>query len=111
VNGRDVTVDFKTAAEVGKSYPETSIRVKPNTTSISEDKNILEMAKEQIDLSTMFKRQSYDEMESMLQQWLETGKVEDGKTETADVSQPSTPAQTTSKASNVKEAFDDLFND
>jgi hypothetical protein len=29
VNGRDVTVDFKTAAEVGKSYPETSIRVKP----------------------------------------------------------------------------------
>mgnify|MGYP002507805970 FL=1 len=111
VNGRDVTVDFKTAAEVGKSYPETSIRVKPNTTSISEDKNILEMAKEQIDLSTMFKRMSYDEMESMLQQWLETGKVEDGKTETADVSQPSTPAQTTSKASNVKEAFDDLFND
>ena len=26
VNGRDVTVEFKTAAELGKSYPETYIR-------------------------------------------------------------------------------------
>jgi hypothetical protein len=111
VNGRDVTVEFKTAAEVGKSYPETSIRVKPNTTPISEDKNILELAKDQIDLSTMFKRVSYDEMEKMLQQWLETGKVEEGEEQAADVSVSSTPAQTTSKASNVKEAFDDLFND
>jgi len=111
VNGRDVTVEFKTAAEVGKSYPETSIRVKPNTTPISEDKNILELAKDQIDLSTMFKRASYDEMEKMLQQWLDTGKVEEGEEQTADVSVSSTPAQTTSKASNVKEAFDDLFND
>jgi hypothetical protein len=111
VNGRDVTVDFKTAAEVGKSYPETSIRVKPNTTPISEDKNILELAKDQIDLSTMFKRVSYDEMEKMLQQWLDTGKVEESEETAADVSVSSTPAQTTSKASNVKEAFDDLFND
>jgi len=101
VNGRDVTVEFKTAAEVGKSYPETSIRVKPNTTPISEDKNILELAKDQIDLSTMFKRVSYDEMEKMLQQWLETGKVEEGEEQAADVSVSSTPAQTTSKASNV----------
>ena len=33
VNGRDVTVEFKTAAELGKSYPETYIRVKPNTST------------------------------------------------------------------------------
>jgi hypothetical protein len=83
----------------------------PNTTPISEDKNILELAKDQIDLSTMFKRVSYDEMEKMLQQWLDTGKVEESEETTADVSVSSTPAQTTSKASNVKEAFDDLFND
>ena len=44
VNGRDVTVEFKTAAELGKSYPETYIRVKPNTTPISEDSNVLELA-------------------------------------------------------------------
>ena len=41
VNGRDVTVEFKTAAELGKSYPETYIRVKPNTTPISAKRAVL----------------------------------------------------------------------
>ena len=29
-NGRDITVEFKTAEECGKDFPETTIRVKPN---------------------------------------------------------------------------------
>jgi hypothetical protein len=109
VGGRDITVEFKTAAEVGKSYPETYIRVKPSQTSISEDKNILNLTKEQIDLSTMFKRASYDEMQGMLEQWLETGKVEDSK----EVSTADTTAVTTtsSPGASVKDAFEDLFND
>jgi len=109
VNGRDITVEFKTAAELGKSYPETYIRVKPNTTPISEDKNILEVAKDQIELPTMFKRASYEEMQGMLEQWLETGSVSDSSQEP--VAETSQPTQATSPAGNVKEAFDDLFND
>ena len=77
VNGRDVTVEFKTAAELGKSYPETYIRVKPNTSAISEDSNVLASVKEQIELPNMFKKVSYEEMENMLKQWLETGEVSD----------------------------------
>ena len=77
MTGRDITVEFKSAADVGKSYPETYIRVKPNTTPVSEDKNILELCKDQIDLSTMFKKVSYEEMNKMLEQWLETGQVAD----------------------------------
>ena len=109
VNGRDVTVEFKTAAELGKSYPETYIRVKPNTTPISEDSNVLELAKDQIELPNMFKRKSYEEMEGMLKEWLETGEVTDEKTQP--VAETSQPTQATSPASNVKDAFDDLFND
>jgi hypothetical protein len=48
-------------------------------------------------------------MQGMLEQWLETGKVEDSKEEV--VADTTTPTKTASPASNVKEAFDDLFND
>ena len=109
VNGRDVTVEFKTAAELGKSYPETYIRVKPNTTPISEDSNVLETSKDQIELPNMFKRKSYEEMEGMLKEWLETGEVSDSNEQPA--AETSEPNQATSPASNVKDAFDDLFND
>ena len=109
VNGRDVTVEFKTAAELGKSYPETYIRVKPNTTPISEDSNIVETSKDQIELPGMFKKVTYEEMEGMLKEWLETGEVSDAKQEP--VAETSQPTQSTAPASNVKDAFDDLFND
>jgi hypothetical protein len=109
VNGRDVTVEFKTAAELGKSYPETYIRVKPNTTAISEDSNILELVKDQIELPNMFKKVSYEEMEGMLRQWLETGEVSDTKEEPK--AETTQTTQATSPAANVKDAFDDLFNE
>ena len=41
LNGRDVNVEFKTAEETGATFPSTTIRVKPVTAPISEDKNIL----------------------------------------------------------------------
>ena len=46
VSGRDVAVEFKTAEETGKSFPSTTIRVKPNQTPITEDASILEAIKE-----------------------------------------------------------------
>ena len=42
INGRDVLVEFKTAEEIGASFPKTTIRVKPNQTPIVEDKAKLE---------------------------------------------------------------------
>ena len=109
VNGRDVTVEFKTAAELGKSYPETYIRVKPNTSAISEDSNVLASVKEQIELPNMFKKVSYEEMENMLKQWLETGEVSDSNEQPK--AETTQTTQATSPASNVKDAFDDLFNE
>jgi hypothetical protein len=112
MTGRDITVEFKSAADVGKSYPETYIRVKPNTTPVSEDKNILELCKDQIDLSTMFKKVSYEEMNKMLEQWLETGQVADEAEPAAEVpTQSESAPKSVSGAASVKEAFDDLFND
>jgi hypothetical protein len=117
-SGRDITVEFKTAKELGKNFPETYIRVKPNQTPITEDKTVLGMLKDQTDLSTMFKRYSYDEMKSLLEKWMETGTVvESGEEESQPEASTESPfkddvpkSATTSKASNVKDAFDDLFN-
>ena len=50
-----------------------------------------------------------EEMEGMLKEWLETGEVTDKKQEPKVEVTEKTEA--TSPASNVKEAFDDLFND
>jgi hypothetical protein len=119
VNGRDITVEFKTAKELGKNYPETYIRVKPKQTPITEDKNVIEMLKDQVDLPKMFKQYSYDELKALLEQWLETGDVSDEEKEEEPKSsgQSSTdkdaPFDSDSKSkvsTNVDDAFNSLFN-
>ena len=40
-NGRDVVVEFHTAEETGKSFPSTTIRVKPNVTPVSDNKEVI----------------------------------------------------------------------
>ena len=111
-SGRDITVEFKTAKELGKNYPETYIRVKPNQTPITEDRNVLEMVKDQIELPTMFKKYSYDEMKSLLETWMETGQVAEGEEEETQPTETTTSSDNaqTAKVSDVKDAFDDLFN-
>lgn len=118
VNGRDITVEFKTAKELGKNYPETYIRVKPNQTPITKDKDVIESLKDQTDLPKMFKQYSYEEMKDMLEKWLETGETGDSESEetptnTSDSDsnkdEPVGKAKNTA-VSNVDAAFDDLFN-
>jgi len=109
-SGRDITVEFKTAKELGKNFPETYIRVKPNQTSVTDDKKVMELIKDQIELPTLFKKYSYDELEASLKTWLETGKVSDeGEVEKQPTSE-TTSTDSGTKVAGVKDAFDDLFN-
>jgi len=110
VGGRDITVEFKTAKELGTNFPETYIRVKPNQTPISEDKEILEKVNDQIELPGMFKKHSYDELKGFLEKWLETGKV-DEETDVEVTPTTTSTDTTTAKAGDVKDAFDSLFNE
>ena len=114
-NGRDITVEFKTAKELGKNYPETYIRVKPNQTPITEDKNVLENIKDQIELPNMFKKYTYDDMKGLLEiGWKLDKLVRKLRKKKFNLLQQllnssSTAAATTSN-SDVKDAFEDLFN-
>jgi len=97
----------------GNPYPQTSLRVKPKQSPLSEDNAQVETwLAEQPELLKYYKKYSYDEMKTALQDWLNP---EDAATE-GDTEE--TPATDTGYTLNVKQKeefsdsdFDDLFKD
>ena len=129
VNGRDIAVEFKTAEETGKSFPSTLIRVKPNQTPITEDKDQLKtMFDNQQNINELYKELSYDDLTEVLENWLNPKDGDDATTTTSETSNgvaattaPTTntggqkadtaTATATKTTDDVSQAFDDLFND
>ena len=110
VSGRDVVVHFKTAEETGKSFPSTSIRVKPNQTPITEDASILEAIKEtQKDITEIYQERSYDELTEALNEYLNGGSQETTEEPVKETSKPVTKTSSYS-TKETSDAFDDLFN-
>ena len=110
VSGRDVSVEFKTAEEIGASFPKTNIRVKPNQTPITEDKAKLEgILDNQKDITELYQELSYEELTNVLNEWLnpEASNDEDNK-ETAPASVVA--ADSTKTVEDASAAFDELFN-
>ena len=115
MNGRDVVVEF-TPSEGAGQYPKTAIRVKPNTTPVTEDKNIAEkVAQQQPDLKTIFKEPSYDDLKEALAIWLnpeeENSTTTDSKSESDTTDTKSNDKDTPNKVDDVSAAFDSLFNE
>jgi len=104
-SGRDITVEFLTKEETGKNFPQTTIRVKPNQTAATEDKNVAEgILNGQKDIHDIFKEVSYDDLKEALAEWLEPG------TESETTSTPTpTSTSTSNKVKDVDAAFDELF--
>jgi hypothetical protein len=126
--GRDITIEFLSAEEAGRSFPKTNIRVKPNTSPISDNKNIVEnVANNQPEITDIYQELSYDELKDALEKWVSGESEEDAPpAESVDsndsevvvessetkVSQPK--AQSNSKAGlnsaeDVEAAFEELF--
>ena len=116
INGRDVVVEFKTAEETGASFPKTSIRVKPNQTPITEDKDLLKkLFENQSNLTELYTEPTYDELKEALDNFFNPSEEDDNTTKTSNgVSTTTAPTSnvgnTTSKTSDVEDAFDQLFN-
>ena len=109
VNGRDVSVEFKTAEETGASFPKTTIRVKPNQTPITEDKAQLEgILDNQKDITELYQELSYEELTDVLNEWLNPEQSEKEDKETAPTSVVA--AESTKTVEDASKAFDDLFN-
>ena len=102
--GRDVLVEFTPAEGVGQ-FPKTTIRVKPNQTAATEDSNVAEkIVNGQKDIYDIFKKQSYDDLKAVLEEWLNP----DGEEEKVVATSTSTGTQQTE---NIESAFDELFNE
>jgi hypothetical protein len=136
-NGRDIVVEFKTA-EGGASFPETSIRVKPNVSVAVDPKNtqLLDALKTQVNILDLFPELSYEELKEVMDKWLnpdaesaETVVPTTSATSPTDdddvpFTAPTTPSMVTTSVKavqspstvkakgkdSVEQAFDDLFN-
>jgi hypothetical protein len=114
-NGRDIVVEFRTAEETGKSFPETTIRPKPNQTAAVTD-DLKDLLDDQTDILELFELPSYDDLKVAMDAWLNDGGPEadgaDGaakaETTAAETTAAETPAttpvkETAESKSDVKE--------
>lgn len=112
MNGRDIVIEF-TPAE-GGAYPKTTLRIKPNTTPLTTDRNIAEkIAQQQPNLSEIFKEPTYNELKEALEQWLNPSDDDaDTSVSTASHDDDEVPfSPNVSKVDDVSAAFDELFNE
>jgi len=124
VNGRDIVVEFRTAEDSGKSFPETTIRVKPNA-SVAIDVAQKEILAQQTNIMDLFPEFSYDELKEVMNAWLNPdGSIPtEGTVNTIvddDAQSPApkavatnkSPTATASRANteDVSAALDNLFN-
>jgi hypothetical protein len=106
-NGRDITVEIKTPEETGKSYQTTTIRIKPKETPVSTDASVVELIKNQKQITDIFKEPTYEELAEALQAWA-TPEDESGETE---VNYATNTTSSNSVSQDINAAFDDLFKE
>ena len=76
--GRDITVEVIPAAETGKMYDTTTVRVKPVQTPLSTEGNAAEgYLDNQKDIKELFTKFSFDEMKDSLQKYLAPSEEKD----------------------------------
>ena len=112
MGGRDILVEF-TPSEGPGQFPKTTIRVKPNVTPMTEDKNVAEtVAKNQPNLDDIFKEPSYDDLKEALENWLnpDSEATETSSTVETEEKKEEAPAGV-KKVDDVSAAFDELFNE
>ena len=114
MGGRDILVEF-TPAEAG-AFPKTTIRVKPNVTPMTEDKNVAEQAaNNQSNLDDIFKEPSYDDLKGALEEWLnpdsDTGTSTDARPAATEAPKKEAAPAGVNKVDDVSAAFDELFNE
>ena len=108
-NGRDIGIERQTPAEAGNQYGKTTVRVKPNQTTITDNDTLLQSVFDnQPDLTELYNEPSYDELKEVLAGYLNPESDSESDVTTQPTSKPAT--QTTATVEKVEDAFDELFN-
>lgn len=117
--GRDLTVEYVSAKDAGTSYPTTTIRVKPDKSSITADvAEAKKLLNEQIEITELYKEHTYDELKDALDKWLNPEGSNDSDSDTEDTPwedddddavSVDTAQKPANKVQDVDSAFDELF--
>ena len=112
VNGCDMNVEVRQ----GNPYNETSVRIVPKMTPLSDDNDLVESwLKTQPNPSEVYTQYDYNFIKKQLLEYIEPGSTDDTEEKTSTESTPSQPAFTLETASEGKKStvdkYDDLFND
>jgi len=109
VSGRDIIVDKLTPAQAGNQFGKTAIRVKPNQTPITENKEVLEsLFESQVELPELYDEPTYDELKDALKHYLNPENEDAEDNNSAPVKATKT---STASTADIEDAFDKLFND
>ena len=121
-SGRDIMIERQTPAEAGNQYGKTTVRVKPNQTTITDDATLLKsIIDNQSDLTELYTEPTYDELKEALANYLNPSSDDETTTDTTTTStgvaasttptsNTGTATTTATKTENVEDAFDELFN-
>ena len=122
-SGRDIMIERQTPAEAGNQYGKTTVRVKPNQTPITDNKDMLQgVFDNQPNLTELYTEPSYDDLKEALATYLNPSTDDDSTTTnttttsngvaatTAPTTNTGTATTTAAKTENVEDAFDELFN-
>ena len=93
--GRDIVVERQTAAEAGNQYGKTTIRVKPNQTTLTDDSELLEkLLNEQPNIGELYNEPTYDELKEVLANYLNPSDESEETTTTTKTTQTTTSVST-----------------
>jgi len=112
--GRDITVEFTPAPGDG-AYSKTEIRPKPNTSVVTDDAELLEAIKNMPSIEQVTEVLSYDELKTVLEEYLGLGNEGSAEPEITPTPQPSRTS--TGGMNGIKDpvtaadAFNQLFQD
>jgi len=109
MNGRDVSVEHIAPDKEG-GFPSFTVRVKPNTTPATTDKEIAEsIVSNQKEITELFTEPTYEDMTDVLAKWLDPSTDTDDQG-TKPAIKPIVGATTATNADDINSAFDSLFN-
>jgi len=100
--GRDIVVEFKTAKEAKADYPQTTIRVSPSQTKLTNDaKQLKSLLNDQLEITSVYSIPSYDELKKQLETYL------NGPTDATDATDATKMAETPDEMDDIEDSTDD----
>lgn len=105
IKGRDIVVEFEPSKGVG-TYPKTTVRIKPNSSPLSDNRQVIQMLDQVPEVTTLWEMPSYSELETHLKNYIENPTEGDsGQTDHQPVAQSGNNA-----IDDVMSDFDKLFS-